>query len=128
MCFFLIIRRPPRSTRTDTPFPYTTLFRSFCPRNRDERVSRLCQPHSPHPLMPSAAEGGVSRHALPIIPAPLDTIATRSLGVNGERSEEHTSELQSLMRISYAVFCLKKKKRSANAKKAYNKKLNNKKK
>src|SRR3546814_1620717 len=85
MCFFLIIRRPPRSTRTDTPFPYTTLFRSFCPRNRDERVSRLCQPHSPHPLMPSAAEGGVSRHALPIIPAPLDTIATRSLGVNGER-------------------------------------------
>src|SRR3546814_10755007 len=116
MCFFLIIRRPPRSTRTDTPFPYTTLFRSFCPRNRDERVSRLCQPHSPHPLMPSAAEGGVSRHALPIIPAPLDTIATRSLGVNGERgrslgvtrekrrslrkSEEHTSELQSLMRNS----------------------------
>src|SRR3546814_14968853 len=59
--------------------------RSFCPRNRDERVSRLCQPHSPHPLMPSAAEGGVSRPALPIIPAPLDTIATRSLGVNGER-------------------------------------------
>src|SRR3546814_2530685 len=89
--------------------------RSFCPRTRDERVSRLCRPHSPHPLMPSAAEGGVSRHALPIIPGPLDTIATRSLGVNGERgrrSEEHTSELQSLMRISYAVFCLKKKNKS----------------
>src|SRR3546814_2573230 len=93
--------------------------------------------------MPSAAKGGVSRHALPIIPGPLDTIATRSLGVNGERgrslgvhrekrrslrsldtrsfcprtrdervsrSEEHTSELQSLMRITYAVFCLNKKK------------------
>src|SRR3546814_1620716 len=128
-----MIRRPPRSTRTDTLVPYTTLFRSagqplvpatfpppahaecrrrrciearvadhpcpprydryaitrgergeravtrcdpgerrslrsldtraFCPRTRDDRVSRLCQPHSPHPFMPSAAEGGVSRHA-----------------------------------------------------------------
>src|SRR3546814_9316911 len=78
--FFLIIRRPPRSTRTDTLFPYTTLFRS---RAQDE-VGR-------------AFVVGDQR--------PLDPIVDRSL----LRSEEHTSELQSLMRISYAVFCLKKK-------------------
>src|SRR3546814_16510884 len=76
--FFLMIRRPPRSTRTDTLFPYTTLFRSFHHR----------QVH----------EGNVVIHV-------LDDGAIRFL-----RSEEHTSELQSLMRISYAVFCLKKKK------------------
>src|SRR3546814_5609660 len=83
--FFLMIRRPPRSTRTDTLFPYTTLFRSislrlhhpaaqfdgFLPRKRD-------------------GEGRIRR-------------------IEQMRSEEHTSELQSLMRISYAVFCLKKK-------------------
>src|SRR3546814_4542623 len=79
--FFLMIRRPPRSTRTDTLFPYTTLFRSErhggAPRKeRDERGER-----SQRRLEVSAAL----------------------------RSEEHTSELQSLMRISYAVFCLKKK-------------------
>src|SRR3546814_7322000 len=73
--FFLMIRRPPRSTRTDTLFPYTTLFRSA--RHQ--------------------GEGYVLR-------------AARSAGPQEEaRSEEHTSELQSLMRISYAVFCLKKK-------------------
>src|SRR3546814_13894670 len=76
-CFFLMIRRPPRSTRTDTLFPYTTLFRS---RRR------------PHP------DRTRSRCAV---------ATAQRLRV---RSEEHTSELQSLMRISYAVFCLKKKK------------------
>src|SRR3546814_10311001 len=75
--FFLMIRRPPRSTRTDTLFPYTTLFRSA-------RLGRL-----------DKAKCG------------LTPIATE---VWEGRSEEHTSELQSLMRISYAVFCLKKKK------------------
>src|SRR3546814_4000224 len=79
--FFLMIRRPPRSTRTDTLFPYTTLFRSGlrAPRNdvQDVRVPRA---------------HGCAR-------------AAEAIG----RSEEHTSELQSLMRISYAVFCLKKK-------------------
>src|SRR3546814_6847985 len=73
--FFLMIRRPPRSTRTDTLFPYTTLFRSL--------VAVGAQ----------AAE------------EPIDDIPDSQW-----RSEEHTSELQSLMRISYAVFCLKKKK------------------
>src|SRR3546814_15959707 len=76
--FFLTIRRPPRSTRTDTLFPYTTLFRSSWG-------------------WPNAALlGGCDEH----------TCRPRSLC---GRSEEHTSELQSLMRISYAVFCLKKK-------------------
>src|SRR3546814_4809513 len=83
-----MIRRPPRSTRTDTLFPYTTLFRSIepgtratgpddglgCERKREQRVG-----------------------------------FDEAVGGRAERSEEHTSELQSLMRISYAVFCLKKK-------------------
>src|SRR3546814_13987594 len=80
--FFLMIRRPPRSTRTDTLFPYTTLFRS--PRSEKKSNCEVC-----------------------------DTWARNGAWVSGGggvRSEEHTSELQSLMRISYAVFCLKKKK------------------
>src|SRR3546814_4496559 len=106
-----MIRPPPRSTRTDTLFPYTTLFRS-----RDVRCIALAKP------MPDAA---------PVISADLPVkssgiIILLSLGIIGlhevkpigwcikpqrfpVRSEEHTSELQSLMRISYAVFCLKKK-------------------
>src|SRR3546814_8600143 len=77
-----MIRRPPRSTRTDTLFPYTTLFRSRAPINRR---FRRC---------PRRANRRVPDARLPV-----------------RRSEEHTSELQSLMRISYAVFCLKKKKK-----------------
>src|SRR3546814_8861989 len=76
-----MIRRPPRSTRTDTLFPYTTLFRSVRPR-----TVRKGRPQ------PVRCGGGGGTHA------------------TAPRSEEHTSELQSLMRISYAVFCLKKKK------------------
>src|SRR3546814_4913445 len=87
MVFFLMIRRPPRSTRTDTLFPYTTLFRSPSPnlprRNHFSRTSQV-------------KAGAQHRAARNWTPA---------------RSEEHTSELQSLMRISYAVFCLKKKKK-----------------
>src|SRR3546814_4859068 len=80
-----MIRRPPRSTRTDTLFPYTTLFRS--PR-ADELLAFL-----QHDV------GDLSRRRIDLEECAL-----------GPRSEEHTSELQSLMRISYAVFCLKKKK------------------
>src|SRR3546814_8433280 len=82
--FFLMIRLPPRSTRTDTLFPYTTLFRS---RRRDisHKDTKRTRP---------ACDFGLS---------PQATLS------NALRSEEHTSELQSLMRISYAVFCLKKK-------------------
>src|SRR3546814_8538464 len=78
--FFLMIRRPPSSTRTDTLFPYTTLFRS------SHRTQSF-------PLFD-----------------PLSVCAFRRADRGEGRSEEHTSELQSLMRISYAVFCLKKKK------------------
>src|SRR3546814_14095819 len=74
--FFLMIRRPPRSTRTDTLFPYTTLFRSWAVASGTGWRPGAGRPRGPRP---------------------------------GPRSEEHTSELQSLMRISYAVFCLKKK-------------------
>src|SRR3546814_8364397 len=94
--FFLMIRRPPRSTRTDTLFPYTTLFRS--------RLPSLTSHHSVF-----------GRHG-PIRPTrgqPTRPSAEVVIEGNGEiptRSEEHTSELQSLMRISYAVFCLNKKK------------------
>src|SRR3546814_11079371 len=92
--FFLMIRRPPRSTRTDTLFPYTTLFRS----NAEKEFP-----------------GTVALAALRAWYAGLGARAAvaQYLGVDradGQRSEEHTSELQSLMRISYAVFCLKKKK------------------
>src|SRR3546814_4473794 len=93
--FFLMIRRPPRSTRTDTLFPYTTLFRS--PR-RDRRHRQPRQP--PRPL-----GGRTAGEPVPRRPA---ADGARHQG----RSEEHTSELQSLMRISYAVFCLKKKKQN----------------
>src|SRR3546814_3378680 len=88
--FFLMIRRPPRSTRTDTLFPYTTLFRSTQSR--------------------SASFIASLRVRVPLFTG--TTSAPRSFMRNtfGFRSEEHTSELQSLMRISYAVFCLKKKK------------------
>src|SRR3546814_2793801 len=85
-----MIRRPPRSTRTDTLFPYTTLFRSAVARQI---------------YIPLTVGGGVRNCA--------DVRALLSAGadkVSINRSEEHTSELQSLMRISYAVFCLKKKK------------------
>src|SRR3546814_5253077 len=93
-----MIRRPPRSTRTDTLFPYTTLFRSL--------------PRRPGPLRGaggSHAHGGQPRTLMAVAP-PIPTLDTiRSKVESNERSEEHTSELQSLMRISYAVFCLKKK-------------------
>src|SRR3546814_1822299 len=83
-----MIRRPPRSTRTDTLFPYTTLFRS------------------PEAIRGVGADRQCARAALTLLPC--FRIEPVTLGL--ERSEEHTSELQSLMRISYAVFCLKKKK------------------
>src|SRR3546814_14729048 len=91
--FFLMIRRPPRSTRTDTLFPYTTLFRS----SRDDH----------HPVQPGHGVG--QRHRSPTGLPELGKLAGAAEFAKA-RSEEHTSELQSLMRISYAVFCLKKKK------------------
>src|SRR3546814_7519265 len=107
-----MIRRPPRSTRTDTLFPYTSLFRS-----------RSC----PRPLRQLHARGSrarrwrdadlLARHDLAACTfgrrprdADLPRCAARRHAADRRRSEEHTSELQSLMRISYAVFCLKQKK------------------
>src|SRR3546814_4102371 len=86
-----MIRRPPRSTRTDTLFPYTTLFRSAreLVRSADTLTAAL------DPVRDALADGFAPE--------------ARALRPFKERSEEHTSELQSLMRISYAVFCLKKK-------------------
>src|SRR3546814_1314477 len=87
--FFLMIRRPPRSTRTDTLFPYTTLFRS--PAGGDT-IGRD----------PDSGSRSIAFHASP-------HSSRRARAAATARSEEHTSELQSLMRISYAVFCLKTK-------------------
>src|SRR3546814_2250389 len=91
-----MIRRPPRSTRTDTLFPYTTLFRS-ADHQHSYRSLRLQIVEQFRTLRP------IVHHA---------QIDDRSGYFRGWRSEEHTSELQSLMRISYAVFCLKKKKQA----------------
>src|SRR3546814_1076135 len=105
-----MIRRPPRSTRTDTLFPYTTLFRSalhlqamikWMPVGTisPEPVCHQWTHHAPqnqHPTHATAKGINAPRHA-------------HAHAIHPERSEEHTSELQSLMRISYDVFCLKKK-------------------
>src|SRR3546814_8227563 len=98
--FFLMIRLPPRSTRTDTLFPYTTLFRSV---HRWRDVSQLRSRSRRTASSVNSAESGK-------VISPCAG-ARRSDHNSWKRSEEHTSELQSLMRISYAVFCLKKKKK-----------------
>src|SRR3546814_2662890 len=105
-----MIRRPPRSTRTDTLFPYTTLFRSleetfacrraFKDEGRGQEDRRLQRAFGKRGIEPVAHH---QRGGLQLAAAEFQDIGLR-------RSEEHTSELQSLMRISYAVFCLKKKK------------------
>src|SRR3546814_5984425 len=128
-----MIRRPPRSTRTDTLFPYTTLFRSrgveLTVAGHRLTMDRVHQPH--------AAGGGINlgdheragqrlrlvidRHGHAVVAGKVDLLADHHLAgvgqrhpglrasLDGTRSEEHTSELQSLMRNSSAVFCLKKK-------------------
>src|SRR3546814_7991854 len=105
-----MIRRPPRSTRTDTLFPYTTLFRSLWdisgkflrePWKWPEIWHANPQVENPHLIYPG------------------DQLSLVYIDGQISRSEEHTSELQSLMRISYAVFCLKKKKQNNNKHKRY---------
>src|SRR3546814_7559780 len=109
--FFLMIRRPPRSTRTDTLFPYTTLFRSLHAQlhalRARRRAARQQRRHR------AAVRLDFAEELVDLL------LAGRQ---HDRRSEEHTSELQSLMRISYAVFCLKKKKKK---KKINNKNTNN---
>src|SRR3546814_7870169 len=105
-----MIRRPPRSTRTDTLFPYTTLFRSLLPT-----ISRLLSTGQDRQAM-DTQNRGIELALFLTLPATVAFITVAEPIVRGLfqygrfRSEEHTSELQSLMRISYAVFCLKKKK------------------
>src|SRR3546814_4889136 len=111
LLFFLMVRRPPRSTRTDTRFPYTAPFRSvadvdaadvvaFLQVGRVLRVGLACGDR-----VLADARGEVLQHG-----EVLHLLHGEDVGrVQVVRSEEHTSELQSLMRISYAVFCLKKK-------------------
>src|SRR3546814_4197592 len=101
-----MIRRPPRSTRTDTLFPYTTLFRSARPSGKHAAQARAGVRLRSHrnrrvPSRPGLPPARRRHHA----PDRAGGAERRA----GGRSEEHTSELQSLMRISYAVFCLKKK-------------------
>src|SRR3546814_9907807 len=101
-----MIRRPPRSTRTDTLFPYTTLFRSGeAPRSAGPRGGGLLWRHplSPHVRPPCYATAVSSARLSSAADTPWRT-------ARAARSAEHTSELQSLMRNSYAVFCLTKKK------------------
>src|SRR3546814_9689237 len=120
-----MIRRPPRSTRTDTLFPYTTLFRSRHPRP----VVGIPVAAVPHGRVPDgqqergdaqgvrarrgrsrrAARGARGADAVRRVPALPGALGPRGTAAAPGRSEEHTSELQSLMRISYAAFCLKKK-------------------
>src|SRR3546814_7139154 len=105
--FFLMILRPPRSTRTDTLFPYTTLFRSTLSNARkgDEEAG------FPHKLDKLRTIAAAYKNYIQIVASASSGIKTLA-DLKGKRirSEEHTSELQSLMRISYAVFCLKKQK------------------
>src|SRR3546814_18263776 len=101
--FFLWIRRPPRSTRTDTLFPYTTLFRSLAVDDADDAPLDQRVIHAVADIL-DAPDGLLwLRRGASFEPAAYWNRPPV------ERSEEHTSELQSLMRISYAVFCLKKK-------------------
>src|SRR3546814_9274980 len=106
-----MIRRPPRSTRTDTLFPYTTLFRSHL---RDEFSKRLLLSgkvrviNAKYLFIAQTQQSSQFEFSMNF----SFTNKLRKNEVHSNRSEEHTSELQSLMRISYAVFCLKKKKKN----------------
>src|SRR3546814_3814997 len=103
-----MIRRPPRSTRTDTLFPYTTLFRSGQRADDVARAQLVCAAGV------DAQRGhGRLRHRARLAGQGRDLFPAQ------RRSEEHTSELQSLLRISYAVFCLKKKNKTTSVKHTY---------
>src|SRR3546814_6644247 len=114
-----MIRRPPRSTRTDTLFPYTTLFRSYC---EIRPIAGLVS--SPFGCRAGLLRSGLVSSAMIKLlslkrwtqyPHPRTVSEPRrTVAAALSRSEEHTSELQSLMRISYAVFCLNKKKKKQN--------------
>src|SRR3546814_4070325 len=117
-------RPPPRSKRTDTLFPYTTLFRSHQPPPSPARAAARTAPPPPRRHRSGSAhshcrEATAARRASR--PAPVRPSSRKRAPPTPDRSEEHTSELQSLMRISYAVFCFNKKKK----KKTYIKQVQN---
>src|SRR3546814_9019007 len=107
-----MIRRPPRSTRTDTLFPYTTRFRSNVKPGKDGTITSKASAGSP-PYAAGSAKGRItfcmSQNVQGQPWVRISGIGFGPLPGSRMRSEEHTSELQSLMRISYAVFCLQKK-------------------
>src|SRR3546814_13409495 len=109
LLFFLMVRRPPRATLTDTLFPYTTLFRSIHDLRGATMWPGFVDAHSHFSAMMQMASGlDLDDPSRP----PVTDVASLQAAIRSfidARSEEHTSELQSLMRISYAVFCLKKK-------------------
>src|SRR3546814_11055235 len=105
LCFFLMIRQPPRSTRTDTLFPYTTLFRSL------ELVGAIELGEGVLLIVIADVADAIVEFEQSGLGVEEGKIVRVVPALRAPRSEEHTSELQSLMRISYAVFCLKKKKK-----------------
>src|SRR3546814_6852799 len=107
-----MILRPPRSTRTDTLFPYTTLFRSRLRTPSQAQLLRdlMYKGHGQNVRFRSWLDELQDEVSVAAFEGVITVDAIRLSIVNSMRSEEHTSELQSLMRISYAVFCLKKKK------------------
>src|SRR3546814_5827805 len=115
--FFLMSLRPPRSTRTATLVPYTTLFRSPGHHQSAGRAGVADHRHQLHPDVRTAGRRAAQRSGPRVLH--LGAGERRAAGRRtrlraAARSEEHTSELQSLMRNSYAVFCLKKKKKTSN--------------
>src|SRR3546814_8442949 len=123
-----MLRRPPRSTRTDTLFPYTTLFRSagaFCgmlPKVGEDGAKGATGPLATVSGEPDSVQGARSLRYMPTpASARANRTASKKIGMGRGRSEEHTSELQSLMRSSYAVFCLKNKKNAKQKKQAQQK-------
>src|SRR3546814_1608253 len=118
--FFLMIRRPPRSTRTDTLFPYTTLFRSHMEMivldklGVADQIKEVLETVFDPEIPVNIIELGLVYEIITKEDGTAKVIMTLTAPNCPVRSEEHTSELQSLMRISYAVFCLKKKKTQIN--------------
>src|SRR3546814_4644290 len=110
LVFFLRIRRPPRSTRTDGLFPYTTLFRSTLVLDHHRAtISSRCARDPPRRCRAAVSTLGAASLGVPDVKGGAGAYSSAS------RSEEHTSDLQSLMRLSYAVFCLTNHHRSTPA-------------
>src|SRR3546814_1623090 len=111
-CFFFIIRRPPRSTRTDTLFPYTTLFRAkaLIALYAAEADFEFRIVDADHPENVEVVQSAGPLAKFPVLRDGENLLFESTTIIEYVRSEEHTSELQSIMRISYAAFCLKQKK------------------